>query len=827
MADFLKEPILDALRKAGRPLKAKELARVLDISTEDYRDFKGFLHGLQAAGELYQVKHGRFAPPDRINLVVGHLAVIRSGAAFLAPEKSGEDVYVPADELGNAYHGDKVVVRVESRRGRPEGKVVRVLERARAQFVGTVQRTKHFVMVRPDDRKFRKDVFIPLAEAGEGRDGEKVVVDVLDWGTPTSGPVGRITEVLGMPGDPGLDVLVIIKHNGLPTAFPPEVEAAANRLPDEVPPEEVSRRVDLRKTMIVTIDPASAKDFDDALSLEETGDGEFELGVHIADVSHYVRFGDTLDQEARSRGTSVYLVDRVLPMLPEKLSNHLCSLNPDVDRLAISMMARLSPRGKVLDYRIEDTVIRSTRRLSYEDAQGYFDGDAGLRKSLAPVAGLLDRLQNMARVLNGKRMKRGALDFDLPESRVDLDAEGYPVDIRKVVRLESHRLVEEFMLLANEIVARHLLHSKMPALYRVHEDPAEKKLEELQEMIGKFGLSLHADKQGKVPPKELQRILKAVEDKPEELILNTLVLRSLARARYDIHPLGHYGLALRDYTHFTSPIRRYPDLVVHRTLRVLSGRQERPIHEKARYTEWLDDTAVLASDRERLAESAERDSVELKKIQFMERHVGDEFAGVITGVQVFGFFVELERYFVSGLVHVNNLGDDYYEYLEDDFALMGSNTGRRFTLGDRITVQVLAVNKELRQIDFVLVGEEETPEESESRRARKARSEFEGKARTGRPRSRRDETESRKQGGRKRAGRKDERAREERGGKKKTTAGAKSADKNADRGAGKSADKGGAKGGAKTGPKAAEKPGSSAAAKPGDGRRGTKRRRRR
>jgi ribonuclease R len=510
-------------------------------------------------------------------------------------------------------------------------------------------------------------------------------------------------------------------------------------------------------------------------------------------------------------------------MLPEKLSNHLCSLNPDVDRLAISMMARLSPRGKVLDYRIEDTVIRSTRRLSYEDAQGYFDGDAGLRKSLAPVAGLLDRLQNMARVLNGKRMKRGALDFDLPESRVDLDAEGYPVDIRKVVRLESHRLVEEFMLLANEIVARHLLHSKMPALYRVHEDPAEKKLEELQEMIGKFGLSLHADKQGKVPPKELQRILKAVEDKPEELILNTLVLRSLARARYDIHPLGHYGLALRDYTHFTSPIRRYPDLVVHRTLRVLSGRQERPIHEKARYTEWLDDTAVLASDRERLAESAERDSVELKKIQFMERHVGDEFAGVITGVQVFGFFVELERYFVSGLVHVNNLGDDYYEYLEDDFALMGSNTGRRFTLGDRITVQVLAVNKELRQIDFVLVGEEETPEESESRRARKARSEFEGKARTGRPRSRRDETESRKQGGRKRAGRKDERAREERGGKKKTTAGAKSADKSAGKGAGK----GGAKGGAKTGPKAAEKPGSSAAAKPGDGRRGTKRRRRR
>jgi ribonuclease R len=807
VADFLKEPVLEALRGAGRPLKAKELARKLDVPTGDYRDFKSFLRGLQAAGELYQVKHGRYAPPDRINLVVGHLTVIRSGAAFLAPEKSGEDVYVPAEELGNAYHGDKVVVRVESRRGRPEGRVVRVLERARSDFVGTVQRTEHFAMVRPDDRKFTKDVFVPLSEAGEARNGEKVVVEILDWGTATSGPVGRVTDVLGMPGDPGLDVLVIIKHNGLPTAFPPEIEAAASRLPDEVPAEEISRRLDLRKTAIVTIDPVSAKDFDDALSLEGTGDGNLELGVHIADVSHYVRFGDALDQEARMRGTSVYLVDRVLPMLPEKLSNNLCSLNPDVDRLAMSVIARLSPRGKLLDYRIEDTVIRSKRRLTYEQVQGYFDGDPGLRKELTPVAGLLDRLRKMAGVLNGKRMKRGALDFDLPESRVELDAEGYPVDIRKVVRLESHRLVEEFMLLANEIVARHLLRSKMPAMYRVHEEPAEQKLEELQEMIGKFGLSLYTDSKGKVPPKELQRILKSVEDRPEELILNTLVLRSLARARYDVTPLGHYGLALKDYTHFTSPIRRYPDLVVHRTLRVLSGKQERPIREKARYAEWLDDTAVLASDRERIAESAERDSVELKKIQFMERHLGDEFAGVITGVEAFGFFVELERYFVSGLVHVNNLGDDYYEYWEDDFALVGSNTGRRFTLGDRVDVQVLAVNKELRQIDFLLVGEEEPAEETESRRRRKARSEFEGKTRPKRPRSRRDEMESRKQGGRKRAGRKAEHARAERGAGGKT--GSRSAPKAEPR-----------KGGGSPG-------GSASKPKQGSGRRGTKRKRRR
>ncbi len=741
MSDFLKEPVIEALRRSGRPLKAKELARDLDVPTDDYREFRDYLRGLVESGELYQVKNQRYAPPEKLNLVVGHLSVIRSGAAFLAPEKSGDDVYVPAEELGNAYHGDKVVVRVESRRrGRPEGRVVRVLERARSEFVGTVQRGEHFVTVAPDDPKFRKDIFVPLSEAGEARDGEKVMVEILDWGSPTSGPVGRIADVMGMPGDPGLDVLLIIKHNGLPTEFPLEVEAAANRLPDEVPAEEIARRHDLRGTQIVTIDPVSAKDFDDALSLTEGKDGNLELGVHIADVSHYVQFGDALDQEARQRGTSVYLVDRVLPMLPEKISNHLCSLNPDVDRLAMSVLATVTPQGKVVDYRIEDTVIRSARRLTYEQVQGYFDGDPELHRELRPVAGLLERLQKMAAVLNGKRMKRGALDFDLPESRVELDGEGYPVDIRKVVRLESHRLVEEFMLLANEIVARHLLKSKFPAVYRVHEEPAEKKLEDLQEMIGKFGLSLHTKGEGKVPPKELQRILKAVEDKPEELILNTLVLRSLARARYDIHPLGHYGLALKDYTHFTSPIRRYPDLLVHRTLRVLSGRQPKPIANRARYTEWLDDTALLASGRERIAEQAERDSVELKKIQFMERHVGDVFDGMITGVEAFGFFVELHRYFVSGLVHVNNLGDDYYEYREDDFALVGSSTGQKFTLGDEITVQVLAVNKELRQIDFVLVreGKDEEDEPERSRR-RKAKAAFEGRGKKKRPRTQAEE----------------------------------------------------------------------------------------
>ena len=539
---------------------------------------------------------------------------------------------------------------------------------------------------------------------------------------------------------------MIIKNNGLPGDFPEEVVAAADAIPDEVSAEEIATRVDLRDEMIVTIDPPTAKDFDDALSLRELPDGNLELGVHIADVSHYVRHDDPLDREAYLRGTSVYLVDRVIPMLPEKISNHLCSLNPDVDRLAMSVIAVLSPKGKVVDYRIEDTVIRSKMRLAYEEVQGYFDGDPAATRKVEPVRDVLDRLRSMANVLNGKREARGSLDFDLPSSRVLLDEEGLPVDIQKVVRLESNRLVEEFMLLANEIVARHLREAKVPAVFRVHEEPQEKKLDDLAEQIGPFGYNLYGgNKRGSITPRELQRILHQAEDRPEEYIVHMLVLRSLMQARYDVFPLGHFGLALQDYTHFTSPIRRYPDLLVHRILRVMSGKQPKPIPDEARYREWLVDAALRSSERERLAESAERDSVELKKIQFMERHLGEVFEGVVSGVQVFGFFVELTKYHVSGLVHVNNLQDDFYEFWEDEFSLVGSNTGRRFRIGDRVMVQVLAVNKELRQIDF-LIEDVLTEAEPEAARRRKARAEFEGTDKRRKPRSRLEERDARRKG---------------------------------------------------------------------------------
>ena len=726
------------MAKAGRPLKAKELSRVLNVSAQDYNGFRDHLKALAASGELYKVKGARYAPPEKINLVTGTISVNRRGAGFVSPERGGDDVYVPAGELGTACHGDRVVVRLAGRRrGRVEASVVRVLDRARNSFVGTAKLTGKFFLVHPDDPRFFRDIFVPLEDA-QAEDGDKVVVEISDWGSHTSAPTGTIVENLGKVGDPGQDVLILVRNSGIETEFPRAVEAAADKIPEKIPPKEVKRRVDLRDREVVTIDPPTAKDFDDALSIQSLQDGNFELGIHIADVSHYVRQDDPIDREAQRRGTSVYLVDRVIPMLPEVLSNGVCSLNPHVDRLAQSVLATVTPRGRVVSYRVEDTVIRSSERLAYEEVQAYFDGGP-VDEKVESVKSSLDSLRSLALVLNGKRQRRGALDFDLPTSRVLLDEKGYPVDIQKVVRVEANRLVEEFMLLANELIAKTIKQARIPGVYRVHEEPKEEKLDDLVTQIGPFGYTIYEDGDGTTPPKELQRILQQAQGQPEEYVVHSLVLRSLMRARYDIFPLGHYGLALKDYTHFTSPIRRYPDLLVHRILRVLRGVYKRPFSGESRWREWLEDAAVHSSERERAAEGLERDSIELKKIQFMERHVGDVFEGIVSGVETFGFFVELLDYHVSGLVHINNLADDYYEYREEEFSLVGSTSGRKFSLGDRLQVQVMAVKKELRQIDFTLVGEPEVREnESRGKRMKRAESDFQGrkKRKAGKPSSR-------------------------------------------------------------------------------------------
>jgi ribonuclease R len=682
-------------------LKAKELARGLRVPSEHYAAFRDLLERMRDRGELYRTRNGRYSLPDLLNLVVGRLQVVRSGAGFVVPEDRAQpDVFIPAFKLANAAHGDRVVARVEHRPAResPQGGIVRVLERARSRVVGTYRRSPRFAFVQPDDPRLTFDVFV--ADAGRRAEpGQKVVVEIEDWGDAQKNPEGRVVEVLGFPHEPGVDVLAILHHHGLDPAFPPEVEEAARRLPARIPSDEIARRLDVRDVLSFTIDPENARDFDDALSIVSAGGaGDWEVGVHVADVGHYLDPDGVLDREGRARATSVYLVDRVVPMLPERLSNELCSLNPGEDRLAMSVFVTLDARGEIQASRIAPTVIRSRARLTYAEAQTLLDGGADGGRPPELVAAVR-RLRDLSLELRRRRAERGSLDFDLPEAEVVLDADGFPLDIQESVRLDSHRLIEEFMLLANEIVARRLQKRRVAAIYRVHEEPDPLKLQALRDFAAAFG---HVLPPGEVTPRVLQRLLQRAEGRPEEKVLNTIVLRAMKQARYSVDNVGHFGLASECYTHFTSPIRRYPDVVVHRLLKDLDAEAAAAEDVKDAARRERGEIAAHASARERVAQEAERDSIDLKKVAFMERHLGETFAGTISGVQVFGFFVRLHRWFVEGLVHVNSIEDDYYLFEEAKYALIGRNTARTFRLGDEVEVTLARVDRDLRRLDFVL-----------------------------------------------------------------------------------------------------------------------------
>ncbi len=696
------QDVVDYLRnEAGRPLKAKELARGLGVPNARYDEFKVLLHDLEDQGVLYRVKGQRYAAPEKINLLMGRLQTIRSGAGFVVPEDGKGDLFVPAEGLGTAMDGDRVVARIERRRrgARVEGRVIKVLQRARETLVGTFHAERSFGFVVPEDRKLARDVFIPPGQHGGASDGDVVVIRVTGWGNEHLGPSGEVERVLGAMGAPGVDVLAVIYGHELPVAFPADVlEEAAAAAERGITRQDLAGRTDLRDTLVFTIDPADARDHDDALSIRPLGDGLFEVGVHIADVSHYVQEGGALDAEALRRGTSVYLVDRVIPMLPESLSADLCSLRPDEDRLTLSLLLTLDTEGRVREKRLLRAVIRSRHRLSYDDAQAVLDG-AGSVSAEADEA--LRSLLALSRTLRAQRAERGSLDFDLPEARVILNTRGEPTDIQRVLRLEAHRLIEDFMLLANETIAHMATQRKLPFIYRVHERPEAVRLEQLQEFIASLGLRL--GRRGSIRPKDLQRVIEQVQGRREANLVSTVVLRSMKQARYSAESLGHFGLAARDYTHFTSPIRRYPDLIIHRlSARALIDRT--PIPEDLRESV-LPEIARIASERERVAVDAERDSVDLKKVEFMQRHLGDDFPGTISGVQSFGFFVLLDDFFVDGLVHVSSLEDDYYAFREEGYALVGERRGRHFRLGDRVRVRVSSVNLEDRRIDFVLDGE--------------------------------------------------------------------------------------------------------------------------
>jgi ribonuclease R len=694
--DITAEAVIRHLQsEARRPLKTKELARALDISEVDYADLKQLLGRLVDDGVLYRVKGQRYALPKKINLATGPLQVIRSGAGFVETA-DGPDVFVPADRLGSALDGDRVVARVERRRrgDRPEGRVIKVLERARTTVVGVYHPSRNFGFVVPEDRKLNKDVFVPPGQEAGAEDGDVVVVGITSWGDGNRGPAGEVDRVLGRLGDAGVDVLAVAYGHELPLEFPREVEEAAVALRQRgVSAARQPARRDLRGQLIFTIDPSDAKDHDDALSIQRGADGLWHVGVHIADVSHYVEEGGTIDQEAFKRSTSVYLVDRVIPMLPETLSNDLCSLRPHEDRFAVSLLMRLDDEGNVRSYELVRSVIRSAHKLAYEDAQQVLDDSGSISEETDRA---IRDLASLARKLRAKREARGSIDFDLPEARVVLNTAGEPTDIRKVLRLEAHRLIEDFMILANEVVDRAARERRLPFLHRVHEQPEGDTLEQLQQFLAGLGVRVP----DRPTPKDIQKALSQFVGRPEENLVSTVVLRSMKRARYSEKPMGHFGLATDHYTHFTSPIRRYTDLVVHRlATRALVDGESLP--EELR-TGQLAQVARRTSDRERVAVDAERDSVDLKKTEFMEQHVGDLFEGTVSGVTSFGLFVLLDRFFVEGLVHVSSLEDDYYAFLEDRFALVGEHTGRRFRLGDRVRVQVAAVNLEDRKIDFVL-----------------------------------------------------------------------------------------------------------------------------
>lgn len=709
----LEERVLEHLgEKARRPLKLKEIANGLGIQDDGYPELKDTLARMTDAGAIYKITHQRYALPEQINLVVGRLDATRRGAGFVIPDRrdSTLDVFVPQHRLAGAAHRDRVVVRIERKRreGNPEGTIIRILERARKEVVGTLQRGKHFGFIKPDNPLFHFDVYVAQEDLAHAEEGQKVVVEIDDWGDGTKNPEGHVTQVLGDPDDPGVDILSIVLSHGLTTTFPPGVEEAAEKLRVDFA-AETKRRTDLRDRLSFTIDPTDAKDFDDALSIDRMEDGRFEIGIHIADVSHFVEYDSEIDDEAYERGTSTYLVDRVIPMLPERLSNELCSLVPGQDRLTFSVIVKMDGEAHVHGFRIAETVIRSRHRLSYAQAQAIIQGeieDPAHKDLLFPI----QALRRLAKRLSARRFERGSLDFDLPESRVELDEEGFPIDIKESVRLDSMRLIEEFMLLANEIVARHATKRKIPFVYRIHDQPSPEKLERMREFVGAMGYRLP---KGAVQPEDLKRILGEVRGKPEEELVNTVVLRSMMQARYSTENVGHFGLAAEHYTHFTSPIRRYPDLVVHRLLKqVEAGERWKDPVERERVLDSLAKSAEHASIQERIAERAERDSIELKKVEFMERHIGKQFAGRISGVRSFGFFVRLDEYFVEGMVAVHDLQDDYYEFHENSFALIGRNTGRRFRLADPVRVEVTGVDKDERQVDFVLVE----PEDGRKRR---------------------------------------------------------------------------------------------------------------
>ena len=687
------------------PMKEKELAAFMQVSPADKETFREVLRALLSEGKVQLTKQGRYVKPD-VNRPVGVFTSHAKGFGFVEVEGYEEDFYIPEDKTGGAFHMDKVQIAfLPGRRGqRREAEVVRILERGTKQLVGTYEQSQNFGFVIPDNSKIGTDIFVPKERSKGAVTGHKVVVELTSYGDESHKPEGRVVEILGHINDPGVDIMSIVRGFELPVEFGEKVMNQANRTPDEVSEADMAGRMDLRDLQMVTIDGEDAKDLDDAVSLYRDEAGLFHLGVHIADVANYVQENSALDWAALERGTSVYLVDRVIPMLPHKLSNGICSLNQGVDRLALSCLMTIDGKGEVVDYQIAETVIRVNRRMSYASVRKILeDRDEAERKEYETLVPMFEEMEELAALLRKKRHKRGSIDFDFAESKIILDGTGKPVEIKPYERNVATRMIEDFMLIANETVAQHFFWLETPFVYRTHEKPDPDKIKKLATFIRNFGY--HIKQTGEeIHPKELQKLLDKIADTDEETLISRLTLRSMKQAKYTVECTGHFGLACQYYCHFTSPIRRYPDLQIHRIIKEqLRGKlsEERIRH----YTEKLPEVAKHASKMERRAAEAERETDKLKKAEYMEERIGEIYDGVICGITQWGIYVELPNT-VEGLIHVSALAGDYFYYDEEACEMVGKETGISYQLGQRVTIQVKGVDRLARTVDFMFPEED-------------------------------------------------------------------------------------------------------------------------
>lgn len=682
------------------PMKLKELAILFDVPKEEREDLKEALDTLLTEGKIGVSQKGKYGKADAAS-IAGVFSGHPKGFGFVSAEGLEQDIFIPEEKTGGALHGDTVLISAESKPHngkRAEGSVIKVLEHANGQIIGYYQKSKSFGFVIPDNQKISKDVFIPQGKDMGAITGHKVVVKVTDFGGPDRKPEGIITEILGHVNDPGTDILSIVRAYGLPEEFPDIVMKQVAEVPAEIAGKDMQGRLDLRNLQTVTIDGEDAKDLDDAITVSKK-DGVYTLGVHIADVTNYVTEYSPLDEEAIKRGTSVYLVDRVIPMLPHKLSNGICSLNQGEDRLALSCIMDIDENGSVMGHRIAETVINVDRRMTYTAVNAIVtDHDVTVMKEYEAFVPMFEQMKELADILREKRKKRGSIDFDFPETKVILDERGKPLEIKPYERNAATKIIEDFMLMANETVAEDYFWQEIPFLYRTHDNPDPEKMKSFATLINNFGYSIRFHN-GEVYPKEVQKLLANAEDTPEEALISRLALRSMKQAKYTVANTGHFGLAAKYYTHFTSPIRRYPDLQIHRIIKenLRAGLKEKRI---SHYDKILQQVSVQSSAMERRADEAERETIKLKKCEYMAKYIGEEFDGVISGVTNWGLYVELPNT-VEGLIHVNKLQDDYYHFDEEHYELVGEMTRRTYKLGQPIRVIVAGTDKLLRTIDFV------------------------------------------------------------------------------------------------------------------------------